>query len=119
MPLFPRAEEDTMSGNARGHPDGHRDDMNAASLLRLGLFGSIAFLIASTLPHDLMAASLSSLLWIGAMISAMLAAFVGESLTAPHLTRWDEAAVLVLLSILLGWFVDPQAMMSHVQAMRS
>jgi len=107
-----------MSGNVGGHPNSNGADMNTASLLRLGLFGSVAFLIASTLPQDLMAASLSSLLWVGAMVSALVAALLGDSLRARHLTRWDEAAVLMLASMVLGFFVDTQALVAQVEGLR-
>lgn len=92
--------------------------MNKASLLRLGLFGSIALLIASTLPPDLMIASLSSLLWVGALVSALVAGFLGEPVRAPHLTRWDEAAILMLFSLAFGAFVNPDAMVQHMDRMR-
>ncbi|MBB4286124.1 hypothetical protein [Roseospira goensis] len=107
-----------MAGNASGHPDSDRTDMNKTSLLRLGLFGSIALLIASTLPPDLMVASLSSLLWIGALVSALVAGFLGEPVRVPHLTRWDEAAILMAISLFLGFFIDQQAMLEQVERMR-
>jgi hypothetical protein len=102
-----------------GHFGPSDQDMNRASLLRLGLFVSIALLISSTLPPALLVASLSSLLWIGALVSAVAAAILGEpAMRVPHLTRWDEAAVLMALSLLLGLFVDQQAVMEQVETLR-
>ncbi|KAA5605742.1 hypothetical protein F1188_08955 [Roseospira marina] len=92
--------------------------MNTASLLRLGLFGAFALLVASTMPPTLMLATFQSLVWIGAIVSALVAAFRGEALQAPHLTRWDEAAVLMAASLLMGAFVDHKAVMQNAEALR-
>ncbi|MQX37734.1 hypothetical protein [Roseospira navarrensis] len=87
-------------------------------LLRLGLFTSFALLIASTLPSPLVVASLSSLLWIGALVAAIGAALRGESVHRPALTRWDEAAVLMGASLLLGFFVDEAAVAELAEGLR-
>jgi len=92
--------------------------VNTASLLRVGLFVSLALLIASTMPAPLMVASLSSLLWVGSLVSALAAPFVREPVFAPHLTRWDEAAMLMAVSLLLSFFVNRQAVIEHVEALQ-
>ena len=80
---------------------------------------SIALLISSTLPPTLLVASLSSLLWIGALVSALAAAILGEPLVrAQHMTRWDEAAILMAVSLVLSFFVDQQALIEQVEALR-
>lgn len=107
-----------MSGNRGGPPAPDPRQQTRASLVRLALFGSVALLLASTLPRELLVASLSSLLWVGGIVSALVAAFLGERMHAPWMTRWDEAAVLVLASLALGFFVDTQAMMEQVEQMR-
>lgn len=107
-----------MSGIPGGPPGADPKQRTRASLVRLALFGSVALLLASTLPRELLVASLSSLLWVGGIVSALVAAFMGEPVRAPWMTRWDEAAVLVLASLALGFFVDTQAMMEQVEQMR-
>jgi len=92
--------------------------MNTASLLRVGLFLSLALLIASTMPAPLMVASLSSLLWVGSLVSALAAALMRGPVFVPHLTRWDEAAMLMAVSLFLGFFVNQQAVMEHVEALQ-
>ncbi len=83
-------------------------DPNMPSLLRLALFLVIALVMSLTMPHDLFAYGFSGMLGFGAFISALTASFVREKVRAPHLTRWDESAVLMAISLLVGFFVDPQ-----------
>jgi hypothetical protein len=49
------------------------------------------------------------MLTVAALISALLAAITREPLWPPRLTRWDQASVLLALSILAGWATDPDA----------
>lgn len=107
-----------MSGRTPEPPDQFGRQRSRASLIRLGLFGVVALLIASTLPPQLMIAALSSFLWVGGLVSGLVAAFRAEPIGAPHLTRWDEAAVLMLASLAFGFFVDPQDMAQHLERLR-
>ncbi len=107
-----------MSGSTSGPPEPEPGARTRASLIRLGLFASVALLIASTLPRDLMVASLSSLLWVGGLVSGLVASFRAEPIRVPHMTRWDEAAILMLASLALGFFVDPQDLAEHLNRMR-
>jgi len=43
------------------------------------------------------------------MVIATFALFYGERAQAEHFTRWDEAAVMLALSLGAGLFVDPVA----------
>ncbi|MBB4265132.1 hypothetical protein [Roseospira visakhapatnamensis] len=93
--------------------------LNQASLLRLGLFLSIALLVGSTAPQGMLLAVVSPMLWVGAIVSALVAAFLSENaMQAPHLTRWDESAVLMLVSLGLGFFIDHQAVIEQVETLR-
>ena len=83
---------------------------NQQSLFRFGLMFFIALLFASSMPAELMAAALSSLLSLSALVSAALAVFTGDRLHANHFTRWDEAAGMLLISMLAGNFVDQDAL---------
>ena len=85
-------------------------DRNAESLIRFGLIFAISFLIASTMPSEAVAATLSALLSIGGFVSANVALLNGERVFTGHITRWDEAAALMALSILAGWFVDTETL---------
>ncbi len=82
---------------------------NQESLVRVGLMTALAVFFAALMPPVQMAAMATSLLQIGAFVSIVMAARQGERLGAPHLTRWDEAAALMLASMLAGTFVDPDA----------
>jgi len=94
--------------------------LSQASLLRLGLFLSIALLVGTSMPQGMQLMAVSSMLWVGAIVSALVAAIMGEPLwRAPHLTRWDESALLALLSLGIGMFVDQQAVMQHMQALQN
>lgn len=93
--------------------------LNQASLLRLGLFLSIALLVGATTPPGMLLMVMSYMLWVGAIVSAVVAAFLSEKgWRAPHLTRWDESAVLILLSMGLKFFVDHQALMQQMESLR-
>jgi len=88
--------------------DADIQNLNQTSLLRLGLFFSVALLLGSTMPRGMLLAAMSSMLWLGAFVSVVMAAVLSERLVgAPHLTRWDEGALLMLVSLGLGFFVDP------------
>jgi len=87
--------------------DPHR--RNQESLTRFGVMTALAVFFALLTPPAQMAAMVSSLLHIGALVSVVMAAVRGERLWADHLTRWDEAAALMLVSMLAGTFVDPEA----------
>ena len=92
---------------------------NQQSLFRVGLMFAIAFLLASSMPQPLMAAALSSLLSLSALVSAGLAAFMGDRLHASHFTRWDEAAAMLFASMVAGAFVDQEALAEAAAYVRS
>ena len=72
------------------------------------LFG-LSLVFASLAPSELFAASLSSLL-VFATVSCALAALVrSEAVLDDRPTHWDVGAVFMAMSIVLSWFVDPQA----------
>ncbi len=92
------------------------DQHNTASFLRFGALFALAFFFASTAPNDLVVASLSSLLFLGALGTVLVAVVTGQVVRAPHLTRWDEAAALMALSVLSGWFVDEVAVRQALES---
>jgi len=90
-------------GDGPIHPDNQR------MLVSLGLIIALSLFFASALPAVLIPAALQKLFVWGALGGVLLAAFRSEPWNAPRLTGWDQAAVLLLLSLLAGFFVDPAA----------
>lgn len=89
---------------------------NRATFLRVGLLFAVAMLIASTMRPVFFAGTLSTLLFFGSLGAAGAALFLHERpMNQRHLTRWDEAAMLLLVSLLVGSFANPQAMQEAMQ----
>lgn len=92
---------------------------NRATLLRVGFLFALAMLVASTMQPVFFAGSLSSMLFFGAIGAVIVALFLRERpLGGDRLTRWDEAAILVLLSLVAGSFADPEAMQAALERMQ-
>ncbi len=85
---------------------------------RLGIVVALAVFMASVMPPALVAPALSSLLSFFAIASGLVAAFTSERLFADHFTRWDQGAVLMALSLLAGFFIDPDAMQAALESAR-
>ena len=79
---------------------------NDTSLIRFGLFISVSLLIASTAPTGLVLATFNSLTYLCSILAAALAVVKGHRLFAPHLTCWDEAAALVLITGITDGLID-------------
>lgn len=77
---------------------------NTACLYRFGITVVLCLLFASVVPGGSVAAVLRSLLWMAAVVAAILGLIAREHPRAPTLTRWDEAAGHMALSLLLGFF---------------
>ncbi|MGH6913730.1 MAG: hypothetical protein ACREH3_08505, partial [Geminicoccales bacterium] len=82
---------------------------NRAGAMRLGLIVAVCVWLASLMPDGLFAPTLSSMLTVAALVSALLAAITREPVWALRLTRWDQASVLLALGMLAGWAADPEA----------
>ncbi|CCQ75585.1 hypothetical protein [Magnetospira sp. QH-2] len=82
---------------------------NRPSLIRVGLFFGLAVVLAVLSGEPGMLHVLESLLRLGALISAFAAYFMKDrSIDAPTLTRWDEAAFLLILALLFGFLGGPE-----------
>jgi hypothetical protein len=92
---------------------------NRESITRVALMVGFALLMAAAAPSALGVAAFSSLLLIGALIASGFALFSSEPPSAPHFTRWDEAAALLGMSIFAGFFVDPVAVQSAVTELQA
>ena len=78
-------------------------------LLGAGAAAAMALAFASTVEGPFVAPLFSELLTFGALGFAMAALFRRESPWAPQVTAWDQAALLLLVGLLGGLFVDPAA----------
>jgi len=82
---------------------------NRQSLVRVALMTGVSAALASMAPAGLALASFGSLLLVGSLVAAGFALVTAERPMSMHLTRWDEAAALLGLSILVSAAVDPMA----------
>lgn len=96
-----------------GHPDPDLD-----RLLVLGAAVAFAFFVASWAPPPLAWAIFAGLLQWAAIGTAIAAALLREPVWAPNLTLWDQAALLLLLSLAANMAVDPQALVEQLEAIR-
>ncbi len=91
------------------------NERNAARVIEGALAFAICFLIASFGARELFAASLSSLLMFAAFFSAAQAQISAEPINPGHLTHWDAAVALLLISVALSWLVDPEAIRAYLE----
>lgn len=98
----------STDGPGGGEPQ--RQARNHDTLVRFGILLAAAAFIASTVPGVLFAATFSSFLFVFSLGSAIAGALAREPMGAGHLTRWDQAAALMALSILAKLFVDPEVL---------
>ncbi|MBK1665005.1 hypothetical protein CKO38_11110 [Rhodospirillum rubrum] len=98
-----------------GQGPGHTIDPNIPGMLRLAVFLGFALIVARTMPDGLLPHALASLLNFAALASCLVASLRHEPIWQDHLTRWDEAAVLMAVSLLAGAFADPQVLEGYRQ----
>lgn len=84
-------------------------EVTRRSLIRLGIMVAICFFFSSLMPAGLVMATFSSLLMLGALVTALFAALTREPVWPDYVTRWDQSSVLFALGLIAGWTVDPQA----------
>lgn len=82
---------------------------NRPSLMRVGAAVSISVVILILIGAPGGLAAVSTLLWMAALVSAATGAIANERVSEDRLTRYDEAAILMLLSVVLGLMVSPVA----------
>jgi hypothetical protein len=82
------------------------DGANRVSILRLGVAITASLAIAMLIGAPSGLAAFSTLMWLGSLVSVGAGAIANERLDADHLTRFDEAAVLMALSLITGWLVE-------------
>ncbi|MEI7608069.1 MAG: hypothetical protein WCJ64_11870 [Rhodospirillaceae bacterium] len=89
---------------------------NDSSRIRFGLIFSVCLLIASTAPAGLVLATFNSLIYLFSILAGILAVIKGHRLFAPHLTCWDEAAALVLMTGITDFMIDRQEVQAALAA---
>lgn len=98
-------EERVRKYNNRG-PD-HGPDI--ARLLSAGAVAAVALAFASGMEAPFVAPMFSQLLMFAALGFVMVAVFRQEGVYAGQVTGWDQAALLLLLGLIGGLFVDQAA----------
>lgn len=92
------------------------DPESRGVVTRVLLIIVLALFLTSLAAPELRAATFHSLVFLAALISALVALFTGQRVNAPTLTRWDEAAAFLLLSIIAEQFVDPEVLREAARA---
>lgn len=82
--------------------------------IRMSVMVLMALIFALMAPAGLGLATFSSLTSLAAIVVSVMGVVHGEQLTPERLTRWDEAAALMLVSMMIGALVDPAAVESAV-----
>ena len=95
------------------------DPGDKRTLLVAGIVVASAFALSSSLPPPLIPAAMESLLFFSAFGAIIIALMRGEQPRAPHLTAWDQAMILILCSIAVGFLVDPVAVEQHLEMART
>ena len=85
--------------------------------LRIAFVSAFCLFIASHVDHVFVAAVMHSLLLLGAAASSLGAAFRVENPLSRTFTRWDEALVLILLSMIMFKFVDAEAVQNALMTL--
>ena len=95
-----------MRTSKTGPTDRKSTVANETSIVRVVAAVSISALLTLGLPEGMHLPALSALLFLGAFVASTAALFYHDELLPPELTRWDEAAALLTLSLLIGWLGD-------------
>lgn len=95
--------------NQRGpdHDPDHSPDI--VRLLSAGAVAAVALAFASGMEAPFVAPMFSQLLMFAALGFVMVAVFRQEGVQARNVTGWDQAALLLLLSLIGSLFVDQAA----------
>ncbi len=95
------------------------DVANRRALLTVALAVAVALLFSTSLPLAVMPAAMETFLFLAALGAMLAAVFRRESMRGPRLTGWDQAMMLLFLSMAAGFLVDQEAVHQHLEAMRA
>ena len=100
-----------------GGPQGPEDyeRMNRAILRGTALIMAICLAFALPQADALIAPMFSGYLFAAAGAAMLWGLFTRTVPTAPHLTHWDQAALLLAASLFAGFFTDPDAARQAMQ----
>lgn len=87
------------------------------ALINVGFVSALALFVASLMPAALVPPTFGQFLSWAAMGASVVAVLRGERWNDPWLTGWDQAAMLILLSIVAGFFTDPAAVELALQSL--
>lgn len=94
-------------------------EANKTAAWRFVLLLAVALVAAFLAPRALFAATLQTVLFIAAAITAIGAMARREKIGASHFTRWDVAAALLALAFLAGLFIDVEEVQAMLERYRS
>ncbi len=110
-------KEGFETGPRNGPQNQDQRDPNLNGLFAVAFATAVAMFFASLLPAPLFAPAMRELLHFGALGALSVAVVRRERVFAGQITAWDQAAILGLLSLLCGLFVDPEAVSATLDQM--
>ena len=110
-------KEEFKNGSRNGPRNRDQRDPNLNGLFAVAFATALAMFFASMLPDPLFAPAMRELLLFGALGALFVAALRRERVFAREITAWDQAAILGLLGLLCGFFVDPEAVAAALEQM--
>ena len=106
-------------GSDRHHgQDAPRLLRNRRALGVVGVVLAVGVFLASSLPGPVIPLALETFLIYAAAGGALFAAIRGDAWDADHLTGWDQAAMLLVVGLTAGLFVDPDAVQALLEQSR-
>lgn len=100
---------DHKSSGAGSFGDRNGQEPTDRRLIGVALVVALALFVASSMPAALVAPVLKELLFYGAFGAIIAAAIRRETLFADRMTGWDQAAILLLIGLASGFFIDHEA----------
>lgn len=122
--MLPRRSTEDMAVRMTNHTDHEAnsrtrsESANRHSMLLLegGLIVGLCCYFASMAPGVLVAATLSSLLFMAGFLVGSVALMRGEPLGLRAFNYWDLAFACIALATVSGWLVDPEAIRAYALA---
>ncbi|MEQ8603828.1 MAG: hypothetical protein RIB45_10950 [Marivibrio sp.] len=111
-----RDQRNRTGGGPQGPDDYER--MNRAILRGTALIMALCLAFALPQPDALIAPMFSGYLFAAAGAAMLWGLFTRKAPTAPHLTHWDQAALLLAASLFAGFFTDPEAARQAAEQMQ-
>ena len=113
-----KEENDDWRSSGGGKPPSGTSPLTGPAI-RIGGLLVIALFVSSSLQGPLVAASIQQLLMLGAIVATAVAVMRRQRPLDPRLTAWDEGAVMLLIALFAGFFVDPAAVEQLLSDLRT